>query len=277
MASVSTKKPTRNLRRFLSNPAGFALAVSAWVVVGFYAAQLGMVALVWILGKVGLDLSKTPLNDTALTTIVTALVYALSLAIILYVPYRLAGRATTRDELGLRQSLPLWRDLGVAPLVYIACFITTAVVIVFLQSYLPGFDAAQRQEIPFDATQYLQRFELLAIFFTLAIAAPVAEELLFRGYLFGKLRKKLPVWSVILVTALVFSALHLGVGSLEKLQWNVAVDTFILALGLGLLRHYTGSVWASMLVHIIKNSIAFFALFILPRLIPAADMMRHLQ
>lgn len=253
-----------------------ALVIVVWLVAGFYAAQFAMFGVMWGLAQLGVQIPAS-VNETALTTVVTSIVYVLALVIVVMVPYWIYKKRTTRDEMGLRQSLPRWRDLGLAPLVFIACFVSSAITIVMLQAYLPGFDALQRQEIPFNNTAYLQQYELLLIFFTLAIVAPVAEELLFRGYLFGKLRKKLPVFAVILITSVVFSALHLGIGMVEKLQWNAAVDTFILAIGMGLLRHYTGSVWASMLVHIIKNGIAFFVLFVLPRLVPMADVMQRLQ
>lgn len=277
MSEVLRRRAARISTKFLANKTGYALAVTVWVVVGFYAAQFSVAGALWVLSQVGLKLPVAVFSETVLTTAITALVYLLTLAVIAYVPYRIAGKHTTRDEVGLRQALPLWRDLGLAPLVYVACFICTAMAIVLLQSFVPGFDAAQQQEIPFDPSQFMHRYELLLIFITLAVVAPVAEELLFRGYLFGKLRKKLPVFAVILITSVVFSALHLGIGSLDNLQWNVAIDTFVLAIGLGLLRHLTGSVWASMLVHVIKNSIAFFVLFVLPRIVPAADMMQHLQ
>ena len=275
--SSPARKTLFQMPRLLKNPYLYALALVVWVVASFYAAQILMLALVWGFAQLGIELAPAFLGETVITTIMTAIIYLLSLVIVAAVPYWTLKNRTTRDEMGLRQSLPLWRDLGLAPLVYITCFVCTAVAIVLLQVYIPGFNPAQQQEIPFDPDQYMQQYELLLIFLTLAIIAPVAEELLFRGYLFGKLRKKLPALAVILITAIVFSALHLGIGSLQDLQWNVAVDTFILALGLGLLRHFTGSVWASILVHVLKNSVAFFVLFILPRLVPAMDMMQYLQ
>lgn len=277
MIKASSTTRGRHTKQLSKNPLIYAIALVVWVVAGFYAAQLLMYGVVWALAQLGVELSPALLSETVLTTVFTAIIYVLAIVIVAAVPYWIYKKRTTRQELGLGQSLPMWRDLGLAPLVYIACFVCTAVAIVLLQTYVPGFDAAQQQEIPFDPNQYMQQYELLLIFLTLAIIAPVAEELLFRGYLYGKLRKKLPVFAVILVTAVVFSALHLGIGALQDLQWNVAVDTFILAIGLGLLRHYTGSVWASMLVHILKNAVAFFVLFILPRIVPAMDMMQHLQ
>lgn len=242
-----------------------------WVVASFYGAQFAAFGVIYGFSMLPISLPIS-LSDTVFTTVVTGIVYVLALAIAILIPWWVFKKRTTRDELGLRQSLPRWRDLGLAPLVYIVCFLSTILVIVMLQATIPGFDPAQRQEIPFDTDTYLVQYELLLVYITLGVMAPVFEELLLRGYLYGKLRKQLPAAATILITAVVFSALHLGIGQLNDLQWNVAVDTFVLAIGLGVLRHYTGSVWASIIVHMIKNTIAFFVLFILPRFLPIADL-----
>jgi membrane protease YdiL (CAAX protease family) len=93
-------------------------------------------------------------------------------------------------------------------------------------------------------------------FIALVILPPVAEELLFRGYLFGHLRTTMGFWTTSLVVSAAFGFIH-G-------QWNVGIDTFILSLFLCYLRETTGSLWASMLLHGIKNGVAYFFLFIAP-------------
>jgi len=42
-----------------------------------------------------------------------------------------------------------------------------------------------------------------------------------------------------------------------------ALDTFILSLVLIYLREKTGSLWASITLHAVKNGVAFMALFVL--------------
>jgi len=86
------------------------------------------------------------------------------------------------------------------------------------------------------------------------IVAPVAEEIIFRGYLYGKLKKFVPIWVAIVVTSLIFGAIH---GA-----WNLAIDTFALSLILCLMREFTGNIWSSILLHMVKNGIAFYILFI---------------
>jgi len=49
-------------------------------------------------------------------------------------------------------------------------------------------------------------------------------------------------------------------------SWNVGVDVFALSIVLCSLRIMTKTIWAPILVHMIKNGIAFFILFISPLL-----------
>lgn len=57
-----------------------------------------------------------------------------------------------------------------------------------------------------------------------------------------------------LVVSMVFGILH-G-------QWNVGVNVFALSLVMCLLREYTGSVWAGIVLHMTKNALAFYMLFV---------------
>ena len=46
-------------------------------------------------------------------------------------------------------------------------------------------------------------------------------------------------------------------------QWNVALDTFVLSMVMIALYEKTNNLWASVLLHGIKNFIAFMALFVI--------------
>ena len=76
--------------------------------------------------------------------------------------------------------------------------------------------------------------------------------------MYGKLKKFVPIWVAILVTSALFGSIH---GA-----WNLAIDTFALSIVLCLLRESTGNIWASILLHMAKNGIAFYILFINPTL-----------
>ena len=100
-------------------------------------------------------------------------------------------------------------------------------------------------------------------FLTLVVVAPIAEELIFRGYLYGKMREKFSqvtseIWSVIisaLLVSVVFGIIHM--------QWNVGVNVFAMSLVACALREYTGTIYAGILLHMIKNGLAFYFLFVL--------------
>jgi len=143
-----------------------------------------------------------------------------------------------------------------APAGFIIYLLCSGVVMYAVTQWVPGFNATQQQDVGF--SNLAKQYELLLAFVALVIIAPVAEETLFRGYLYGKLRKSVPIWVAMLVTSALFGALH-G-------QWNVGIDVFVLSLVMCTLREITGSIWAGILVHMIKNGLAFFILFIYPLL-----------
>jgi membrane protease YdiL (CAAX protease family) len=93
-------------------------------------------------------------------------------------------------------------------------------------------------------------FQILLI----AIAAPICEEVCFRGMLFGGLREKLPRVVAALVSAAVFGALHAPEGP--------AVVPPLIAFGfiLAVLYEKTGSIVPGMFLHMLNNSIALIAL-----------------
>ena len=214
-------------------------------------------------------------NQPVPTAFYSALSYALAMVLIIYVPAKVtikwritnrAGSLTTRSErwnidrteLGLK-GLPTWTDIGLAPVGLVVSLLLAAGVI-WLFSFFPWFDAGQTQEVGFDL--FLSGADKAVAFLTLVVIAPIAEEVIFRGWLYGKLRARTSAsmssaLSVVLSTLLVsvlFGAIHL--------QWNVAVNVFALSLVLCGLREITGTIYAGILVHMLKNGLAFYLLYV---------------
>lgn len=222
-----------------------------WVFFGFMLAQ-ALVTVIF-LGMQQLGVSFDSVNIPTFNTLIAVLVYALAIAIVLGVPWLVKKRKTTKEELGL-QRWPRWMDIVWTPAGLIVYLILTAALMYAAMQLLTFVDYTQTQENGF--SQIASQWEYILAFISLVIIAPVAEEVLFRGYLFGKLRKYVPIWASILVTSLVFAVVH-G-------QWNVGIDVFALSIVLCLLRVVTGSLWASILLHALKNGIAYYFLFINP-------------
>jgi len=84
----------------------------------------------------------------------------------------------------------------------------------------------------------------------IVIAAPISEEICFRGMLFGGLRTRLPRLAAALISSLIFGGLHAltGVSAVPPL----IVFGFVLAL----LYEKTGSIVPGILLHMLNNSVA---------------------
>jgi hypothetical protein len=96
---------------------------------------------------------------------------------------------------------------------------------------------------------------LLIFFFTACVAAPVFEEIIFRGFLLPSLTRYVPVWGAILASSLLFAIAHLSLSEVLPL----------LALGMVLGVVYTRSrnLLASMLLHGLWNAGTLLSLFVL--------------
>lgn len=249
VAEHVSPRPSRSLKRKWL----VAIVLPLWVLISFLLAQQLVIALIWLLR--GLDVPLGSLNESVLTTVLAAVIYLVTVALVIGVPRLAKKQRVTAEEIGLHR-LPLWKDILMAPAGLIVYVILSAVLMLLATLLLPAFDANQAQDTGF--TGLSVQYEYLLAFATLVVIAPVAEEVLFRGYLFGKLRKFVPVWVAIVVTSILFGLIH---GA-----WNLAIDTFALSIILCLLRITTGSLWAPILLHMAKNGIAFYILFVNPLL-----------
>ncbi len=175
----------------------------------------------------------------------------------LYWFLKLRGRGWS--AIGFRR--PTWRDLGwglmIAPLYYI----TYIIIATAGAALIPELNTTQAQQLGFNNPHGVAQLALT--FISLVILPPLVEETLMRGYLYGSLRKSMPKLGAALVTSTIFASAHLEFGSGAPLLWIAALDTFVLSLFLVWLRERTGSLWAGMLLHGLKNGVAFAALFIL--------------
>lgn len=87
----------------------------------------------------------------------------------------------------------------------------------------------------------------------LVVLAPLAEEMLFRGDLFGRLRRILPPAATVAVATAVFVLCHAERGLLQP------VSVLPLGIALGMVRLWTGSLWPCIALHAASNGAVVLA------------------
>lgn len=87
------------------------------------------------------------------------------------------------------------------------------------------------------------------VFLSGIIIAPIAEEIVFRGYMYKAFRDRFkPAYAIILSAAL-FSIIHL--------EWRAALSLFVIGVVLAYVYEKTGNLMAPITVHILNNAVAF--------------------
>ncbi|MBQ9180710.1 CPBP family intramembrane metalloprotease [Candidatus Saccharibacteria bacterium] len=263
------------MKKLDSKKIAFVLFLVLWTFASVVTAQLVVgYLLIWILGADKLTLP-------AWSGTYSFVSYLVALALILFVPPRLftqfvtkkakksqkkaeapnasntanASKTTVTAKLPSRRllgltGLPTWMDVGLGPVGFIVGTLI-AVILAAVFSLFPWFDAEQAQQTGF--TIYMNSGEKALAFIVLCVLAPVVEEIIFRGWLYGNLREKLKAPAAILITSLIFGILHF--------QWNVGVNVFALSIVLCGLREVTGTIYAGIFTHMIKNGVAFYLLY----------------
>ncbi len=82
------------------------------------------------------------------------------------------------------------------------------------------------------------------------IVAPITEELIFRGFVYSKLKDSFPIWAAIIIQAFLFGVVH---GNL--IQFSYA---FFIGIILGILVFKSKSIYPAIILHIINNTISIF-------------------
>ncbi|MEM7126854.1 MAG: type II CAAX endopeptidase family protein [Chloroflexota bacterium] len=95
--------------------------------------------------------------------------------------------------------------------------------------------------------------DLLVLLVAIAIIAPIAEELLFRGMLYPLLRKRLSVWPAIVLNAALFSVVHFIPVLMPVL--------FVVGLMLAWVREQSNSIIPSIILHIMQNGLATVSIY----------------
>ncbi len=152
-----------------------------------------------------------------------------------------------RTDFGLR---PTWRDVRIG-LACGAAALAAGYLLNLLLLAVYGTDGAVSDVSTSPITELSDTSEGDTVWLVLAalivvLAAPVTEELLFRGTLWNAMGfHRIPSWVILLVTALVFAQLH---GEAAR-----TIALFGQGIAIGLARYLSGRVSAAVIAHAANN------------------------
>ncbi len=171
---------------------------------------------------------------------------AVLLLVLLFVKVR---RHAPLTALGLRRTS--WRWLLAAIPFSFAAFLLESITGLLSQGLFPQTPSNQCVSIR-DAYQGALPLAVLGV----AVVAPLVEEIVFRGMVFGWLRGRAPIGWAVGISAALFSLEHIGF-----LQLTLFLPIFAAGLVLATLYHHSQSIWPTVLVHGTFNLVATLVLF----------------
>ncbi len=151
---------------------------------------------------------------------------------------------------------------------------TAGMIVVFtfltmpLTTLINAFSMLFVENAVIQMSEQVLELPFLAAFFFIAVSAPVCEELVFRGVVYRGYRK-----SGTLLQAAVFSALLFAIG---HMNFNQAAYAFVIGIILVLLVEATGSIWASVIYHIVFNGHSVCMMYLAENLFPEAMEMEQM-
>ena len=249
---AATKKRAQKDKKYKKRAiAAWAIALTIWTGAMFFLAQIAvsLVALFFI------KQFNLVINENVAQTVIMAISYVVAIVLIILPPWYFMKSKVGKDGLGLR-GLPTWTDILLAPIGYIASMVATMAVLLVIQAFVPSFNLQETQDVGFRMESLYSNADKMVAFAALVILAPIAEELIFRGYLYGKLRTRLSAIPAIILVSVLFGFMH-G-------QWNVGIVVGVMGIFLCIARELTGTIYAGILMHMIRNGLAFYLLYINP-------------
>lgn len=150
---------------------------------------------------------------------------------------------------------PRWRREIPRALLALLCVLPFITLIQLVMGKIYGPETAPQEILQF-LINSRDLWEKLLLIFMAVVMAPLAEETIFRGYIFGATRQYLGRWPAILINSAIFALIHGHVPALLGL--------FVLAVFLSLVYERTGSLWAPIMLHAAFNSITIIWTLVVP-------------
>jgi len=183
-------------------------------------------------------------------------------SVILFIAGLTAGAVAFRENLntayGLKSKNRLW--------VILTPFIAYAGLFLFMLLYhhsgiTPWMEQylgpSKKQEMVDLMLKNKDTAILAASVIAACVIAPIAEEFIFRGYMYGALKKHSDKIFAIIISSAVFSLVH---GSV----WAF-IPLFVVGIALAVVYEITGSLWTCIILHAIFNTVSTVSMIVISR------------
>lgn len=168
------------------------------------------------------------------------LAFYLAVAMAIFIAARWRGSAEWRDLIGWRGFRPSdWRIWAIMA----GALAYSATASVVLGHFWPHSTA--QLTVPTDPAAAIMLFVIAAV------AAPVTEEMLFRGWIYTALRFNWGFWAALLISSALFAIAHY-----DQTHFY-ALAVFPIGIAIGFIRERTGSIKPAIVFHAINNFAAF--------------------
>lgn len=161
-------------------------------------------------------------------------------------------KATLKDLGFGKKPKPFIKPLAKAFGLYL---LSTTAAILLVSVLAPSADLNQAQDLGLGDNPAIW-YEFLLLGLLLTVFTPFSEEVIFRGFMLKGLAGRFGWTTAAVVSSLLFGIVH-G-------QLNVAIDTAIMGWFSAQLVIATKSIWPSIALHALKNSIAFVLVYLVP-------------
>lgn len=168
-------------------------------------------------------------------------------------------RGGSRDHEAARaEGKPLASAIGFG-LLWLALGYPILMLAQAISYHVAGIETPPQEILIFllEHTGFLDRFTVLGL---AVVVAPLAEEFIFRGYLYGVVRKYGGRWCAIGSTSLLFAAIHLHAPSFAGL--------FLLGCLLAVVYERTRSLWVPVCMHMVFNAVSVLMALLWPDMLP---------
>jgi len=212
----------------------------AALVGAFAAALVGGLAIAAVAAILGASLEDPPpAVNIAATFVQDAAFVAVPVALAW-----LVARRVTPGQLGLRPA-PRWLAVGLSAAAAFAYLLLSGLWAALL-------DLGEPDQLPDSLGVDESVVALVVVCVLVTVVAPIAEEVLFRGFMFGALRTWRGPLVAAVVTGVLFGLIHAGSADAPFL-----VPLGVLGILLALLRWATGSLVPCIALHALNNCVAF--------------------